>query len=371
MNKGRGYHAMTVLSDGSVFTLGGSWSGGWGNKDGEVWVEATNQWKNLPGVKAEGSIVTKDVKGIGVADNHMWLFVAPNGNVFQAGPSRRTHWIFTNALGMTVESQLRGDNDAMSGNAVMYDVGKILTLGGAPNSSGGDSSRAAYMIDINVGSDLSKVTIKRTGDMNSPRSLLNSVVLPSGEVVVIGGQVSPIKFSDVGAVFKAEIWNPRTEKFTELSTPMSIPRTYHSVAILGKDGRVITAGGGLCGNCPFNHLDAEILTPPYLLSNTGALATRPVIRSAPSKAAPLTKITVTMDSADAGYTFALMRLSAVTHSVNNDNRRIPLKISSNTGFTTFSLDIPGPSIAIPGTYFLFAMNGSGVPSVATTVVVNV
>jgi hypothetical protein len=135
---------------------------------------------------------------------------------------------------------------------------------------------------------------------------------------------------------------------------------------------VITAGGGLCGDCPANHADAEILTPPYLLSPTGALASRPVIRVAPSNAAPMTNITVTMNSADSGYTFALMRLSAATHSVNNDSRRTyPLKIVSNIGSTTFSLDLPGPSIAIPGTYFLFAMNGLGVPSVAATVVVKV
>jgi len=82
-------------------------------------------------------------------------------------------------------------------------------------------------------------------------------------------------------------------------------------------------------------------------------------------------IAVTMSSADSQYTFALMRLSATTHSVNNDVRRIPLKIQSTRASTSFELAIPGPSIAIPGTYFLFAMNGKGVPSIAATVVLNV
>ncbi len=37
MTTPRGYHGMTTLSDGRVFTLGGSWSGGRGNKNAEIW----------------------------------------------------------------------------------------------------------------------------------------------------------------------------------------------------------------------------------------------------------------------------------------------------------------------------------------------
>eukprot|EP00542_Grammatophora_oceanica_P000419 CAMPEP_0194060170 /NCGR_PEP_ID=MMETSP0009_2-20130614/71100_1 /TAXON_ID=210454 /ORGANISM="Grammatophora oceanica, Strain CCMP 410" /LENGTH=44 /DNA_ID= /DNA_START= /DNA_END= /DNA_ORIENTATION= len=44
---------------------------------------------------------------------------------------------------------------------------------------------------------------------------------------------------------------------------MTVPRTYHSVAVLMRDGRVWAAGGGLCANfCTggpeSNHPDAEI-----------------------------------------------------------------------------------------------------------------
>ena len=37
MNIPRGYNASTLLADGSVLTLGGSWSGGVGGKHGEIW----------------------------------------------------------------------------------------------------------------------------------------------------------------------------------------------------------------------------------------------------------------------------------------------------------------------------------------------
>src|SRR5262245_59252041 len=37
MNIKRGYEGNTLLSTGEVLTLGGSWSGGVGGKNGEVW----------------------------------------------------------------------------------------------------------------------------------------------------------------------------------------------------------------------------------------------------------------------------------------------------------------------------------------------
>jgi galactose oxidase len=126
----------------------------------------------------------------------------------------------------------------MNGNAVMYDIGKLLTIGGSPNYDAGAGSNRAYMIDING----LEATVKRTANnMQFARSLLNSVVLPSGEVIVIGGQTSVKTFSDDNAVLEAEIWNPSTERFTTLA-PMQVARTYHSVALLMKDGRVWAAG---------------------------------------------------------------------------------------------------------------------------------
>lgn len=72
---------------------------------------------------------------------------------------------------------------------------------------------------------------------------------------------------------------------------------------------------------------------------------------------------------NADHTFALVRAGAVTHSVNNDARRIPLN-SIKTGNTKFSVYLPSSSaVCLPGTYFLFAMNAAGVPSIAATVTI--
>lgn len=296
----------------------------------------------------------------------MWLFTAPNGEVFHAGPARQMHWInASGATGSVRDSIIRGDDtDAMNGNAVMYDIGKILTIGGAANYDNGPGSNRAYIIDIN---NANAVTVERTGNMAYPRTLSSSVVLPSGEVVVMGGMPVTFIFSDQDAHLMTEIWDPTTGLFTEIGN-MIVPRTYHSEALLLKDGRVLIAGGGLCGgsSCPVNHPDLEILNPPYLVNVDGSVKTRPIIQSAPDTAPVGSTFTVKMNTAGQ-HTFAMMRTGAATHAVNNDMRRIPLT-AVNTGNGDFRLTVPGSSaVALPGNYFLFAMNVAGVPSVAATV----
>ncbi|WP_264354766.1 discoidin domain-containing protein [Pseudarthrobacter sp. MM222] len=354
----RGYQSNVTLSTGEVFTLGGSWSGGAGNKDGEVW-SAAGGWRTLPNVPVD-NILTDDPRGGYRSDNHAWLFAAPGGRVFHAGPSSQMNWISTTGNGSIISAGLRSDSpDAMNGDAVMYDVGKILTMGGSTAYENTAATARAYTIDINNG-----VKTARTADMTATRSFANGVALPDGQVVVVGGQATPVPFTDTGARMTPEIWNPATGKWTTLA-PMAIPRTYHSVALLLPDGRVFVGGGGLCSTCTTNHLDGEIFTPPYLLNADGSARTRPAIVTAPATAAAGSTIAVT--TAAPATKFSLMRMSTVTHTVNTDQRRIPLTATSVSG-STASLKLPTDrGVLVPGTYMLFAIDSKGVPSVASTI----
>lgn len=368
MNIPRAYNADTLLSTGQVLTLGGSWYDGAGNKNGEIFTPGgtTGSWQTLPGVVAT-NILTADPAGVYRSDNHAWLFAQSGGTVFHAGPSKQTNWITTAGNGSITSAGYRGDSaDAMNGNAIMYGVAKILTVGGAPayqdygTTVNTQATNRAYTIDISGGPG-KPVVFARTSDMAYARAFSNSVVLPDGKVLVVGGQQHPQTFTDTGAVLSPELWDPATGRFTVMA-PEAIPRTYHSVAILLPDGRVFSGGGGLCGSCTTNHLDGQIYSPPYLFNPDGTARIRPVITSAP--AATVTGSTITVTTNSATPTFALIRMSAVTHGVNNDQRRIPLTPTAVNG-TTYTLQLPSDKgVVLPGDYMLFALDANGTPSVA-------
>lgn len=163
------------------------------------------------------------------------------GESWLAGPSRYTHWIDVNGSGSVKRSVQRGNIDQMCGNAVMYDIGKILVFGGSANQNSGEAYSAAYLLDINDGDN---VAVKRIGSMVHPRVFSSAVVLPDGDVLIAGGQTMTNKFSDEGTVYQAELWNSKTQNFSPMAS-MTVPRTYHSVCLLLKDARVICMGGGL------------------------------------------------------------------------------------------------------------------------------
>jgi galactose oxidase len=369
MNIPRAYNSSTLLSTGQVLTLGGSWYDAAGNKNGELFTPSgtTGSWKKLPGVLAT-NILTADPGGVLRADNHAWLFAQPGGMVFHAGPSKQTNWISTAGNGSIRSAGNRGDSaDAMNGNAIMYDIGKILTVGGATayqdfgSAVNTQGTNRAYTIDISGGPN-NPVSFARTSDMTYARSFSNSVVMPDGKVLVVGGQQHPQAFTDTGPVLSPELWDPATGNFTVMA-PEAIPRTYHSVAVLLPDGRVFSGGGGLCNTCTTNHPDGQIYSPPYLFNPDGTPRIRPVINTAPASTTTGSAITVTTNSATP--TFALIRMAAVTHGVDNDQRRIPLTPTAVNG-TTYTLQLPSDKgIVLPGNYMLFALDANGTPSVAT------
>jgi galactose oxidase len=361
MNIGRGYQGMTLLSNGQAFTLGGSWSGVIGGKLGEIW-SPTGDWRELTNVPAT-PMYTADAQGPYRADNHGWFIATSGGDVLQAGPSKQMNWITTTGSGSITPAGVRGTSaDAMNGNAVYYDINKVITMGGAPDYQDSNATNQAYQIQINAPD--TDPTVTQSGSMTYPRAFANSVVLPNGQVVTMGGQTYAVPFSDANSILNPELWDPTTGTFTVMA-PEAEPRNYHSVGVLLPDGRVFSGGGGLCGTCSTNHPDGQIWSPPYLFNANGTLATRPTITSAPTTAA--TGQTITVTTGGPVSQFSMVRYGESTHSVDNDQRRIPLSIVSSSG-DTYTLAIPSdPGIALPGPYMLFALNASGTPSISTTI----
>jgi len=364
MNIPRGYAAQASLSNGYVFTIGGSWSGGDTTpKNGEVYNPFTGTWTELAGARV-APMLTADQQGVYRADNHGWLFGWKNGYVFQAGPSKAMNWYGTGLGGSVQSAGPRGDDgDSMAGNAIMYDAaaGKILAVGGATSYQGVDATSNAHIIAINGPN--TQAVVQKINPMWFQRIFANAAVLPNGNVFITGGQVHGQPFSDATAQLQPEMWDPVTTTFTKLAS-QSVPRTYHSTAILMPDATILSGGGGLCGNCATNHYDAQIYSPSYLFNPDGSRAIRPVILQAPAQVAITTPASTLVATTNVPVkSWSLIRLSSTTHTVNSDQRRIPL-FGTNNG-NTYTLSLPtDPGIFLPGYYMLFAMNAAGVPSIA-------
>jgi hypothetical protein len=198
--------------------------------------------------------------------------------------------------------------------------------------------------------------------MNFARTYHTMVLLPDGNVLVTnGGQTTNV--IDAGtAVRQAEMWSPATQHFSRLAS-MLTPRLYHSTALLLPDGRVLVSGGGRFtdGNAPTDQLSAEIYSPPYLFNGA-----RPVISSAPGTIQYATHFSLTTPDASQITSAALIRLGAVTHAFDQNQRYVPLTFQQTTG----GLTVQSPSsanLAPPGYYMLFIGNSNGVPSVASMI----
>ena len=359
----RGYNGNTILADGSVLTIGGSWSNATGRKDGEIWTPSGG-WRRAPGIIAEGMTSPNDSSTTGV-DSHFVVIPGGNGRVLYAAPHPTMRWIDTSGSGSVKVAAQRGDDDyATSGNALMYDTGRILKTGGSPTYSGSAASAKAYEIDIRTGAP----AVTKLAPMIYPRAYHNTVVLPDGRVMLIGGQTYAQSFSDSNSVLPTEVWDPKTGLFSA-TAPIAVGRNYHSIALLLPDGRVLSGGGGLCGSCSANHPDLQLYSPGYLFDAAGNPASRPTIVSAPDELGFGRPISVT--TSRAVTSFSLVRMGATTHTVNTDQRRLSLNFTRLSD-TSYRVDVPSNSgYLLPGYWMLFALDSAGVPSVAKIVRVGV
>jgi galactose oxidase len=171
-------------------------------------------------------------------------------------------------------------------------------------------------------------------------------------------------FYDDEAIMYPELWSPTTQAFTVMA-PMVVPRVYHSVALLLPNGTVFSGGGGLCGGCSQNHFDGQIFSPPYLFTSAGVPAPRPVINSVTSSTV-LVGGTITATTGGSVSSWAMVRMGSTTHTVDTDQRRVPLTATANGN--TYAMTVPSdPGVALPGYWMLFAINAAGTPSVAMTI----
>ncbi|KAF9893475.1 hypothetical protein FE257_010787 [Aspergillus nanangensis] len=370
MNKDRGYEATTILSNGKIFTIGGSFSDSVAIKDGEVYDVDTNKWTWRHG--ASGAAIFTNDRDSYRMDNHAWIFGWKNESVFHAGPSQQMNWFGTNGDGTTDDAGVRGtDEDAMCGNAVMFDSGKILSCGGSVDYEKSPATDNAFVITIDE--PRMEPSVMKAQNMKYKRTFHTSVVLPDGSVFVEGGQDFGHPFDESDSALEPErfIYNdedPATSIWEPLQ-PNTIVRVYHSISLLLQDGTVFTGGGGLCGNCSANHFDGQIFVPPNLLNSDGTPRDRPEIVSVePPSGTPGDTITVTTKGPIDLSASSLIRYGSATHTVNTDQRRLAVQFSDTDTDNQYTFQIPEePGVAVPGYYMLYVLDDQGTPSVSKNV----
>lgn len=366
MAHGRWYPTVTTLADGRVLTMAGRDEQGLVVKIPEIW--ENNRWVELTGAS--------DVELPYYPRN----FVAPDGRIFMAGERIMSRWFNVDGSGVggARGSWTNGPSHIWPfnrdyGTAAMYDTGKILYAGGGgytrwstldPKASA--PTATTETIDLNQTSPSWQNT---AGPMAFPRRHLNSTVLPDGEVLVTGG-VSGGSFNLISsAVHAAEIWNPKTGRWTTLASN-TVNRGYHAVSLLLPDATVLHGSSGDAA-APPNNPDAgslyppehshEIFSPPYLFKGA-----RPAITSAPATVGYGQTFSVSTPNAAQVTDVRWIRLGSVTHAFDMSQRANTLTFSA----TGDGVDVIAPAnanLAPPGYYLLFILNRNGVPSLGKVI----
>lgn len=337
MNAGRWYPTVTTLPNGDALVLSGTVDGEFDmNPLPQVYQAASNTWRDLSSAQLRQPM-------------YPMMFVLPNGRVVDVGPDTTTRTLDTSGTGSWSFVANRNHGFRDYGTAAMYAPGKILVVGG-----GDPPVATAEVIDMNAANP----GWRTVGSMSVARRHLTSTLLPDGTVLVTGGTSGPGHNNANTPVLSAELWNPANETWTTLSSG-SVARLYHSAAVLLPDGRVVVLGGERNAGDVFR--EVEIFSPPYLFKGA-----RPALGGVPAQVAYGQQFTVQSAQAAGIAKVTLIRLSAVTHAFNMDQRINELPFTRGP----VALEITAPAnanLAPPGFYMLFLVDGKGVPSVGSIV----
>lgn len=328
MNDKRWYPTNTTLPNGDAVVLAGEIdSSDNDNPLPQVYEVATNTYRNLTSAER-------------LLPYYPRTFTAPDGRIFYAGPGRRALWLDTRGTGRWSTGPLTLAGGRNYGAAVMYDSTVLLVGGGRPPVA------TAEKVDL----ALPNPQWEYIAPMHYTRRQLNTVLLPDGSVLAVGGSSANLFDGRTSPVLEPEVWDPVANEWTLLA-PHAAYRGYHSTALLLPDGRVLSGGGR-------NRRTYEVFSPPYLFKGP-----RPTVSSAPANVRPAEPFLVQTPDAGRVAKVTLIALSSVTHAFDQNQRLLTLDFEP----VQQGLRVEAPAnnnAAPPGYYMLFLVDGQGVPSVA-------
>jgi len=136
----------------------------------------------------------------------------------------------------TGKFSLTGKMTAPTSNqtATLLTDGRVLIAGGWNYGPGGPFLASAEIYDAGTGK------FSATGSMQDERENAQAVLLPSGKVLIVGGDQGNPSAGVWESLDSAEIYDPGTGKFTPTGS-MNIPRTQFTATLLPA-GKVLVAG---------------------------------------------------------------------------------------------------------------------------------
>ena len=384
LQHGRWYPTVTVLADGRAMVISGSQHTGPVGATNPV--NATIELfdvTNPPGHRLSAEEATPSPFsphfpiGHQEIDLYPWNFVLPDGRVLVHSrnstrfwhPGTPGHWDPAILKAQRHESRTYPGQGSCVLLPLLPDDGyrvRVMAIGGGGvdrevfYQGGHDdepSTNTVELLDLGAANPgWQDVT-----PMHHPRVLCDSVLLPDGRVLVVGGSFTGKSDVAVDPVLPAELYDPSADTWTELA-PINCPHMYHSTALLLPDGRVMRGGkDGQFQRDPYRYFEhrLELFSPPYLFAGS-----RPHINAAPAAAGYGQDIALDCPTAGDIASVALIRAGAATHGFHMDQRYVALAITGmNPNQLTVTLP-PNGHVAPPGAYMLFVLDGAGIPSAA-------
>ncbi|OAY80431.1 Galactose oxidase [Ananas comosus] len=327
-------------------------------------------------------------------ENNLYPFVHLNidGNLFIFANNRAILFDYVrNAVVRTYPEMPGGNprNYPSTGSSVLLPLkpapteAEVLVCGGAPTGSWVQASQHGNFLPALATCGRIKITDAAPAwameTMPMPRVMGDMVLLPSGEVLIINGAGTGAAGWEIGhnPVLAPVLYHPDAAPGTRFAVQAqgTVPRLYHSTAVLLRDGRVLVGGSNPHERYVFTNveypteLSLEAFSPEYLDPAFAAL--RPQIISPLlliNHGRPiLLRFRVGQPSAN-GVSVTMASPAFATHSFSMNQRLLiletmkPRAVGGVAGVYEVGRDGAATAmLAPPGYYMVFVVN-NGIPS---------
>jgi galactose oxidase-like protein len=374
---GRWYPTLATLYDNQVIAVGGhpDVREAYPSEEEDEQRHSNNTPERYSPPNNSWTLLTAETTAVnGIRDEYHRIFLLPNGHIFFATQVKDFNRYYNPYSGTFLNEPLIAPppegiyHQGSRGTAVLLPllpadgyIPRVLVCNG----------EQARRITLSGDSPSWEQAGTRSWDDTPPeRNHGCSVILPNGQVFLSGGTEysggdDPLRQQN--AVRNGEIYDPSIDwesgTYDEPSPTQwttveqaSVPRHYHSVALLMPNGTVWTAGSNGPGGEENQERRIETYRPPYC-----AEFGRPEITDSPDYIVYGRTFEVRTPEAGNIQRVALIRNGSVTHAFDSDQRYVGLTFSHTGGDRLAVTAPPHSAVAPPGHYTLWIIDASGRP----------